>query len=331
MGRLIRLIAVLAVLAVIAASGGGFFGYELFRQAGPSDADRTLVIANGDGVDAVARLLRAGGIIKYEIVLRIGARLYEPEIALKAGEFAFPKGASVRRVLDILRHGKTVVRRLTVAEGLTTHAILARLGATEGLQGALPPGLGEGELLPETYYFSYGDKRTEIILRMRAAMTGAVQKLWAARAPDLPLASPFEALVLASIIEKETGRAEERARVAGVFINRLAAGMRLQSDPTVVYALTGGRGALGRRLTRADLKDPSPYNTYAHKGLPPGPIANPGIAAISAAFNPARSGDLYFVADGSGGHHFARTLAAHNKNVRRWRRLPRQRHKHKQP
>jgi UPF0755 protein len=327
MGRLIRWIAALAVLAIIAASGGGFFGYELFRQSGPSDADRTLVIPNGYGIDAVARLLRFVGIIRYETVLRVGARLYEPDIPLKAGEFSFPKGASVRDILGILRHGKTVVRRLTVAEGMTTHDVLARLGATEGLKGALPQGLGEGELLPETYHFSYGDARRDIVRRMRAAMTGAVQRLWAGRAPDLPLNSPSEALILASIIEKETGLAEERARVAGVFINRLRAGMRLQSDPTVVYALTGGQGALGRRLTRADLKDPSPYNTYTHKGLPPGPIANPGIAAIAAALNPARSGDLYFVADGGGGHLFARTLAAHNRNVRRWRRLQRERQK----
>jgi len=156
---------------------------------------------------------------------------------------------------------------------------------------------------------------------MRAAMTGAMEKLWAGRAPDLPLNSPSEALILASIIEKETGLAEERARVAGVFINRLSAGMRLQSDPTVVYGLTHGQGKLGRRLTRADLKSQSPYNTYVHKGLPPGPIANPGIAAIAAALNPVRSVDFYFVADGSGGHVFARTLAGHNRNVRRWRKL----------
>ena len=220
-----------------------------------------------------------------------------------------------------------MVRRLTVAEGLTTFDVLARLGATEGLKGLAPQGLGEGQLLPETYHFSYGDARADIVRRMRAAMTSAVERLWAARVPDLPLNSPAEALILASIIEKETGLAEERARVASVFINRLRAGMRLQSDPTVVYALTHGQGKLGRRLTRTDLRDQSLYNTYVHKGLPPGPIANPGIAAIAAALNPARSGDLYFVADGSGGHVFARTLAAHNRNVRRWRKLQKARQK----
>lgn len=319
MGRLFRWFAALAVLAVIAASGVGFFGYEMFRRSGPSEADQTLVIPSGHGIGRVAELLKSAGIISHEAVMRIGARLYQPEIPLKAGEFSFPKGASARQVLDILRFGKTVVRRLTVAEGLTTPDVLALLGATEGLQGTLPQGVGEGELLPETYHFSYGDARADIVRRMRAAMTGAVEKLWAGRAPDLPLNSPIEALILASIIEKETGLAEERARIAGVFINRLSAGMRLQSDPTVVYALTHGQGQLGRSLARADLKDQSPYNTYVHKGLPPGPIANPGIAAIAAALNPVRSGDFYFVADGSGGHVFARTLAAHNQNVRRWR------------
>ena len=321
MGRLFRWFVIMAVLAVITLSGGGFFGFEMFRQSGPSQTALTLVIPSGHSIGAIAGLLKGAGIISHEIVLRIGARLYQPEIPLKAGEFSFPKGASARQILDILRHGKAVVRRLTVAEGLTTHDVLARLGATEGLKGTLPQGLGEGELLPETYHFSHGDARADIVRRMRAAMTGAVDRLWAGRAPDLPLNSPTEALILASIIEKETGLAEERARVAGVFINRLSAGMRLQSDPTVVYGLTHGQGKLGRRLTRADLKDQSPYNTYVHKGLPPGPIANPGIAAIAAALNPARSGDIYFVTDGSGGHVFARTLAAHNRNVRRWRQL----------
>jgi UPF0755 protein len=321
MGRLFRWVATLAALAVIIASGAGFLSYELFRQSGPLQTVRTLVIPSGHGTGAVARLLKGAGIISHEYVLRIGARLYQPDIPLKAGEFSFAKGASARQVLNILRHGRTVVRRLTVAEGLSIHAVLARLGATEGLKGALPHGLSEGELLPETYHFSYGDARADIVQRMRAAMTGAMEKLWAGRAPDLPLNSPSEALILASIIEKETGLAEERARVAGVFINRLSAGMRLQSDPTVVYGLTHGQGKLGRRLTRADLKSQSPYNTYVHKGLPPGPIANPGIAAIAAALNPVRSVDFYFVADGSGGHVFARTLAGHNRNVRRWRKL----------
>ena len=325
MSQLIRWVVAFAVLAIIIAFGAGFFGYEMFRQTGPSSSDRSLVIPRGHGTDAIATLLRAGGVIKHEFVFRIGARLYEPEVSLKAGEFSFPKGASIRQILNILRHGKTVVRRLTVAEGLTTHDVLARLEATEGLTGTVPGGLGEGKLLPETYHFSYGDKRSDIVRRMRAAMTDKVERLWARRAPNLPLTSPTEALILASIIEKETGLAEERARVAGVFINRLNAGMRLQSDPTVVYALTGGQGKLGRPITRADLKYENPYNTYQHKGLPPGPIANPGVAAISAVLNPARSGDLYFVADGNGGHLFARTLVAHNRNVRRWRKLRRER------
>ena len=208
-------------------------------------------------------------------------------------------------------------------EGLTVAEVLALVGGAEGLAGEADGALAEGALLPETYNYSWGDDRGDLVDRMAAAMDAALAELWEGRADELPFDTPEEALVLASIVEKETGIAGERARVAAVFVNRLRRGMRLQSDPTVVYALTEGSGALGRQLIRDDLAVQHPYNTYVHAGLPPGPIANPGRASIAAALDPAVSGDLYFVADGSGGHAFAPTLAQHNRNVARWRRLRR--------
>ncbi|MCH8835131.1 MAG: endolytic transglycosylase MltG, partial [Proteobacteria bacterium] len=225
------------------------------------------------------------------------------------------------QVVALLQSGKTVVRRLTVAEGLTTTQVLAQLNRTEGLAGDLPSPPGEGTLLPETYHFSYGERRDAMVARMRAAMDETLARLWDSRAPGLPLKSPREALILASIVEKETALPEERSRIAAVFLNRLGKGMRLQSDPTVAYALTGGRGPLGRPLSRADLKTPSPFNTYLIDGLPPGPVSNPGRAAMAAVLDPVATEDFYFVADGTGGHVFARTLGEHNRNVVRWRKF----------
>jgi len=240
---------------------------------------------------------------------------------LRAGEFAIPANASPQKIMNILRYAKTVVRRLTIAEGLSAEEVMVRVKAAEGLQGSIADPIRDGEALPETYHYSYGDSRDAVIGRMRQEMQRTVRQAWALRAPNLPLATPREAVILASMVEKETGRAGERARVAGVFINRLRKGMRLQSDPTVVYGLTVAGKPLDRPLTRADLKHPSPYNTYIHKGLPPRPISNPGAAAIEATLNPVQSGDLFFVADGNGGHAFASTLAEHNRNVAHWRRL----------
>ena len=210
---------------------------------------------------------------------------------------------------------------------MTAAKIVKLLTALDGLSGDIAQPPGEGELLPETYHFSYGDTRNDVVDRMAGAMTRTLRELWPARAPGLPLKNELEAVVLASMIEKETGLADERARVAAVFVNRLARGMRLQSDPTVVYALTEGKGDLGRTLTRADLKTPSPYNTYVNKGLPPAPICNPGRESLVAALHPAKTKELYFVADGSGGHLFASNLAQHNRNVARWRKIRKQQKK----
>ena len=305
----------------LVGGGVGFWGYSKFIEPGPLKSDIVVVVPRGAGVDAIAKILTGKLVIDEAAIFKIGARIFAAKKTLQAGEFAFPKEVSQRGILKILQNGKTVVRRLTVAEGLSTPEILDRLMKTEGMSGGITLQPGEGALLPETYHFSFGDSRNDMVRRMSQAMKTTLDELWRRRAQGLPLASPREALIMASIIEKETARADERARVAGVFINRLRKGMRLQSDPTVGFGITHGKRQLGRPLSRADLNSPTPYNTYQIKRLPPGPISNPGRATIEATLNPAETGELYFVADGKGGHAFARTLADHNKNVARWRKL----------
>ncbi len=278
------------------------------------------MIPPGTGVSGIARRLEQAGVIERGFVFEMGARLLHGR-SLRAGEYEIPAQASTHAIVELLASGKTYVRRLTVPEGLTTAEALEIVGAAEALSGQIGKQPGEGELLPETYNYSYGDKRDDMVVRMAAAMQRTLAELWDRRAPDLPLATPREALILASIVEKETGVEAERARVAGVFMNRLRLGMRLESDPTVVYALSRGGEPLGRALTRKDLETDDPYNTYRNVGLPPGPIANPGRAALAAVLAPMSTNELYFVADGAGGHRFARTYAEHLKNVARYRAL----------
>ena len=249
-------------------------------------------------------------------------RLFGGRAPLRAGEYAFAAHGSARDALRVLQTADPVVRKLTVPEGLMIAEIVPLIAAAEGLDGDVPA-VEEGTLLPETYHYRWGDTRTAMTARMQASMKVALDELWPARASDLPLANRHEAVILASIVEKETGLPEERARVAAVFINRLERGMKLQSNPTVAYALTDGARPLDRALLRNDLKLDHPYNIYVVRGLPPGPIANPGRASLEAVLNPVDTKDLYFVADGKGGHAFARTLAEHNRNVARWRKAQR--------
>jgi UPF0755 protein len=322
LNRLLRRLAGICLLvALVGVAGGGVWAYHHYTSPGPLPAETTVLIRPGTNSGDIARQLAAAGIISRPTIFQIGVRLEGAGGALRAGEYAFPPRVSPRQVTEILKAGKTIVRRITVPEGLTSKQIVALLDTIPGLEGDTPAPPPEGTLLPETYHFSYGDQRKDLVARMSAAMDAAVAELWATRAEDLPFDSIHEAMTLASIVEKESALPHERPRIAGVFVNRLRIGMPLQADPTVIYAVTDGEGVLPRPLTRTDLQSPSPYNTYVTGGLPPGPIANPGRSAIAAALNPADTDALFFVADGSGGHAFARTLEDHNRNVARWRRL----------
>jgi UPF0755 protein len=255
----------------------------------------------------------------------LAVRLADPARPLKSGEYAFTARISQRDVLAMLQEGRTVVHRLTIPEGLTAAQVVARLQAAYGLAGEIGEMPKEGTLLPATYTYSWGDSRQGLLNWMSRGMQRTVESLWAERQADLPLNSPEDAIILASIVEKETAVPAERSRIAAVFLNRLRLGMRLEADPTVAYGVGADTAPLGRPLTRADLRTAHPYNTYLVPGLPPGPIANPGKAALAAVLQPIKSDELYFVADGSGGHAFARSFEEHKDNVAKWRALSRDR------
>lgn len=282
-----------------------------------------MVVPHG-ALDQVAEALQDAGVVRSALVMRGAAIVTRGQGALKAGEFAFPAGASLRGVLAVLRTGKPVQHRVTIPEGLTALQVAQVLTRADALDGAVETP-AEGSLLPDTYSYERDATRAAVVDRARRAMVRALDAAWAARAPDLPLTDAKAALVLASIVERETSRPEERPRVAAVFLNRLRRGMKLQSDPTVVYGASGGLGVLDHGITRAELDRDDPYNTYRIPGLPPGPIAMPGAASLRAVTQPATGDELFFVADGTGGHVFARTEAEHNRNVTRWREVERQR------
>jgi UPF0755 protein len=312
----------LIVLLALAAGGGAgvaFLEDRWFAQAGPLADEKTLVVKPGSGVAAIAQTLADAGVVRNALLFRIGVVRRGHTAQLKAGEYAFPAHASEAQVMAMLLAHKTLEHRLTIAEGLTSDAAVALVMADPVLTGPVTV-TPEGSLLPETYLFERGTTRAELLSRMHQAQTKVLAELWPKRKQGLPLASQDDALKLASIVEKETALAAERPRIAAVFINRLKNGMKLESDPTIIYGLTKGV-ALGHALRQSELATPNPYSTYQIVGLPPTPISNPGKDAIAAVLNPSDTDEIYFVADGSGGHAFASNLADHQKNVARWRKL----------
>jgi UPF0755 protein len=291
------------------------------RSPGPLEADKVVMIVREDDGGSIADQLERAGVVDSALWFNVLTLLDGNRGALKRGEYAFKAGMSMNDIENELVAHRVVRYKLTVPEGLTSEQIVERLRDDTVLIGDIKEPPREGSLMPDTYYFERGDTRLSILTRMAKAQTKAIEEIWKGRAPDLPIKSPGEMVTLASIVEKETGRADERPRVAGVFVNRLERHMKLESDPTIVYGLALGKGTLGRSITRADLNQSTPYNTYIIDGLPPGPICNPGKAALEAVANPARSKDLYFVADGTGGHVFAETFDQHQKNVAHWRQI----------
>ena len=309
------------VVGAIALIVGVVFIEKQANEPGPLSADKVVVIPKNVGVGEIAALLKREGVINQTFLFEVQAYINRQRGPLKAGEFMFRARTSIDEAVDTLISGKAILHALTVPEGLTSEQIVQRIRDNDVLTGDVTEMPREGTLLPDTYKFERGETRQQVVNRMQRAQREALNQIWARRSPDLPIKTPQELVILASIVEKETGRADERTRVAGVFINRLSKRMKLQSDPTIVYGLVGGKGTLGRGIMRAEIDKPTPYNTYAIEGLPPGPIANPGRAALEAVANPSRTKDLYFVADGSGGHAFAETLDQHQKNVQRWRAI----------
>lgn len=286
---------------------------------------QTIVIPKGASGMTVARQLREAQVIKHDWLFYALLRwpLYaDGRPTIKAGEYQIPARASLWQVFDLMRDGTIITHKITLPEGLTVKQAIALLMAEDKLTGAVDPIPPEGSLLPETYQFERNETRQAVIKRMQSAMRKTLDDLWATRADDLPFQTKEQAVTLASIVEKETSVATEHPRVAGVYTNRLQQGIPLQADPTVVYAVTDGLGHMkGKRLWGKYLATESPYNTYKHAGLPPGPIANPGKASLAAVLQPERNDFIYFVADGSGGHVFARTLDEHNRNVKKWYKI----------
>jgi UPF0755 protein len=316
--------AVFTLLILVTIAGGAAFavGKHRFEQPGPLEAEKMVNISPRLGIVEIAELLRREGVIdEHPLVFLGGVVALKARTELKSGEYLFPKRASLRDVVETMVEGKVVQHALTFPEGLTSEQIVRRMLDSEILIGNIKDVPHEGTLLPESYRFPRGTPRDQVIARMQAAHRRVVTETWERRVPDLPLRTPEQLVILASIIEKETSKPDERTRVAAVFVNRLKQRKRLESDPTIIYGLIGGKGALGHPITKSEKDTPTPYNTYMIDGLPPGPIANPGRASIEAAANPARTKEMFFVADGTGGHVFAETYDQHLRNVARLRQV----------
>ncbi len=317
---ILTIVLVLAVVTGLAVA----IGKQRFEAQGPLAAPKVVNIPRGLGLRDIAELLQREGVIDQPWVFVGGVIALKARDELKFGEYAFGKQASLREVVETIVEGKVVQHAVTIAEGLTSEQILAKLAEIDIFTGGVREIPKEGSLLPETYRFPRGTPREQVVQRMQQAQKRVLQEVWDRRSSDIPVRAPEQLVILASIIEKETGRSDERTRVAAVFANRLKQRMRLQSDPTIIYGLVGGKGTLGRPIMRSEIDQPTPYNTYVIEGLPPGPIANPGRAALEAAANPARTKELFFVSDGAGGHAFAETLEQHQRNVAKLRQVEQQ-------
>jgi UPF0755 protein len=318
--------AIFTGLLLLIFAGGAtlYLGRGKLTAAGPLERERTILIQRGQGIREIAETLKREGVIDQVFPFVAGAVALRVTDEMKAGEYLIEPHASMRDVLAAIVEGRSIQHQVTVPEGLTSEQIVQRLRDSNVLTGEVDEIPKEGTLLPETYKVTLGTTRAQVLQRMVASQRRLVQEIWERRASDLPLKSVDEFIILASIVEKETGKTDERPRVAAVFVNRLNKRMRLQSDPTIIYGLMGGKGPLGRPLLRTEMDEPNPYNTYQIDGLPPGPIANPGRASLEATAHPAHTSDLYFVADGAGGHVFSENLDQHAKNVARWRDIEKQ-------
>ncbi|MCO5129100.1 MAG: endolytic transglycosylase MltG [Xanthobacteraceae bacterium] len=319
--------AIITILLLVMIAGGGLYVYgkQKIEAPGPLEQDKVVNIPQRSGMSDIADILQREGVIDNNRWAFIGSVLaLKARSDLKPGEYLFARNASLREVIGTIVDGKVVQHAITIPEGLTSEQIVARITENDIFSGSIRAIPSEGSLLPETYKFPRGAPREQVIARMQQAQQRALADIWERRNRDLPLKSPEQLVTLASIVEKETSKADERSRVAAVFINRLQKKMKLQSDPTIIYGLVGGKGTLGRPIKASEIQQPSPYNTYVIDGLPPGPIANPGRASLEAVANPARTRDLFFVADGTGGHSFTETYEQHQKNVARLRALEKQ-------
>lgn len=319
--------AIITILLLVMIGGGGLYVYgkQKIEAPGPLEQDKVVNIPQRSGMSDIADILQREGVIDNNRWAFIGSVFaLKARSDLKPGEYLFAKNASLREVIGTIVEGKVVQHSITIPEGLTSEQIVARITENDIFSGTIHAIPSEGSLLPETYKFPRGAQREQVIARMQQAQRRVLADVWERRNRDLPLKTPEQLVTLASIVEKETSKPDERSRVAAVFINRLQKKMKLQSDPTIIYGLVGGKGTLGRPIKRSEIQQPSPYNTYVVEGLPPGPIANPGRASLEATANPARTRDLFFVADGTGGHSFTETYDQHQKNVAKLRTLEKQ-------
>ena len=315
------------VVGVLGAGGVAFYGKSQFEKPGPTNIDRTFDVPESSALGGISTRLYTNGFITDDRVFQMAVRASGNGAKLKAGEFEIPAQASMRQIMDILVKGRAIEYAVTIPEGWTVEQAWQRIAENPALEGPMPEQkTEEGWLLANTWTFPRGTTRIEVVAELEKRQKALVEEIWATRADDLPVKDINEFVTLASIVEKETALAAERPRVASVFVNRLRKGMRLQSDPTIIYGIFGGAGKPSDRpIYKSDIEKPTPYNTYTIDALPPGPIANPGRASLEAVANPLTTTDIYFVADGTGGHAFAETLDEHNANVRLWREIERKR------